>query len=342
MLDIFRSNPAFNVVNLTLAINKQKFVPGRLGQLGIFGAGRGITTTTVVAEEKNGIFKLLSPTPRGAPGETVDKTKRKLRPLSVPHFEVNDAVYAEEVQGVRAFGSETELETVMGKVAERNRDVILPSFSATEEYQRIGAVKGIITYADGSTVSLFDAFEVSQPAEIDFDLDNANPVPGVLREKCAGVVRSMGAALEATPFSGIHAFCGDKFFDDLIKHPEVRATYLNQAAAAELRQGYVTADGQSWGSFEFGGIRWENYRGQVGSTKFVDDDKVHFIPLGAPGFFDCVYSPADYIETVNTMGRRLYARQYEMNNGKGVHYDVQMNALSYCTRPNALLRGKRT
>lgn len=342
MLDIFRSNPAFNVVNLTIAINKQKFVPGRLGQLGLFGPGRGITTTTVVVEEENGQFKLLSPSPRGAPGETIGKNKRKLRPLSVPHFEVNDGVFAEEVQGVRAFGSETALETVMGKVAERNRDVILPSFSATEEYQRIGAVKGIITYADGSTVSLFDAFEVAQPDEIDFDLDNANPTPGILRQMCAGVTRSMGEALEVTPFSGIHAFCGDAFFDDLIKHPEVRATYLNQQAAGELRQGYVSADGLSWGSFEFGGIRWENYRGQVGSTKFVDTDKVHFVPLGAPGFFDTVYAPADYIETVNTVGKRLYAKQYEMQNGKGVHYDVQMNPLSYCTRPNALLRGKRT
>jgi hypothetical protein len=30
----------------------------------------------------------------------------------VPHYEVNDAVYAEEVQGVRAFGQESQVQTV--------------------------------------------------------------------------------------------------------------------------------------------------------------------------------------------------------------------------------------
>jgi hypothetical protein len=31
-----------------------------------------------------------------------------------------------------------------------------------------------------------------------------------------------------------------------------------------------------------------------------------------------------------------------MHNGKGVHLEVQMNGLSYCTRPKVLVQGKRT
>jgi len=31
-----------------------------------------------------------------------------------------------------------------------------------------------------------------------------------------------------------------------------------------------------------------------------------------PGLFRTVYAPADYIETVNTQGQRLYGKQYEM------------------------------
>jgi hypothetical protein len=261
--------------------------------------------------------------------------------VRIPHFEINDAVYAEQVQGIRAFGSETQLETVQGLISERNA-IHSQSFAATEEYARIGAIKGIVTYADTSTLNLFTTFGVSQESEIDFDLDNASPASGVLRKKCAGVIRQIAGILEGTPFAGIHAFCGDAFFDDLIAHPEVRASYLAQMEAAQLRTGYVDTNGLSYGTFQFGGITWENYRGAVGSTSFVDTNKCHLFPLGVPGLFRTYYAPADYMETVNTIGQRLYAKMWEMGNGKGMYMDVQMNALHLCTRPKVLIQGKRT
>lgn len=335
MLDIF-NNDAFSVTNLTDAINEIKFVPGRIGQMGLFEA-ESVDTTTIAIEKKGDILILVPPTPRGGPGTTIDKEKRDLRPLIIPHFEINDAVYAEEVQNVRAFGQERALMTVMQKVAQRQRTHV-NSFIATEEYARIGAIKGIITYADGSTLNLFNEFGVQQEDEINFALGSSTD--GALRKKCAGVVRQMSDILEGIPFTGLHAFCGDDFFDDLISNKEVRETYLNWQAAQELRQGYV-ANGLSYGAFPFGGIMWENYRGAVGGTKFVDKDKCHIFPTGVPGLFKTVYAPADYEETVNTMGRRLYTRQFPMQNGKGRNLDTQMNALQYCTRPKVLLKGKR-
>jgi len=340
MLDIFNEDP-FSVFSLTEAINNTPYVPGHIGRLGLFSAA-SINTLAVGIENRNGVLVLVEPSPRGGPGQTVEKKKRSLKMLGVPHFQIDDAIYADEVQGVRAFGTETQLETVMGKVDERMSDHA-QSFAATEEYHRIGAIKGIVTYADGTTLNLFTEFGVSQEAEIDFDLDNANPAPGILRKKCATLYRTTANNLGAVPFSGIRAECGDAFFDDLIAHPEVRASYLAQAEASELRRGYVD-NGQSgvFGTFEFGNIIWENYRGAVGSTSFVESDKAHFFPTGAPGLFKSVYAPADYIETVNTMGKRLYMKTVEWDNSKGVGLEVQTNALQYCTRPKVLMKGKRT
>lgn len=338
MLDVFNQD-AFSVRSLTDAINKIKFVPGRIGQLGIF-TETSISTTIIMVEEKDGVLSLVKPSPRGAPGQTVDKAKRAAHPFVVPHFEINDAVMAEEIQNVRAWGSETQLELLQGKVAERMA-IHSQSLAATEEYARIGAIKGIVTYADGSTLNLFTEFGVSQEAEVDFDLDNATPAAGALRKKCAGVIRTVATNLDGVPFSGLHALCGDAFFDDLIAHKEVRESYLAQQEASTLRQGYV-AGGMSYGTFEFGGIVWENYRGAVGGTSFVNTDKCHIFPVGVPGLFRTVYAPADYNETVNTMGQRLYAKQFPMPNDKGVNLDCQMNALQYCTRPKALILGKRT
>src|SRR5947209_1582015 len=117
MLDVFNGN-AFGVVPLTDLINKLKSVPGRISSMGLFST-TSISTTSVAIEEKNGILTLVPPTPRGGPGVTIDKPKRGIRLISVPHFEINDAIMAEEVQGVRAWGTESTTETVMGKVAER-------------------------------------------------------------------------------------------------------------------------------------------------------------------------------------------------------------------------------
>lgn len=339
MLDVFNDD-AFSVVSLTDSVNKLKFVPGRIGQLGIFDES-GVPTTTVVVEQKEGVLSLVSPTARGGPGKTLTKNLRDARPFVVPHFEINDAVMAEEVQNVRAWGSETAVETVMGKVAER-LGYHSQSMEATIEYARIGAIKGIVTYADSSTLNLFTEFGVSQQSVVDFDLDDATPEEGEIRAKCASVIRTIADELGGTPFSGAHAFCGDTFFDQLIAHPEVRETYLGWTAAQELRGGYISGMGLSYGAFPFGGIMWENYRGSVGGQAFIATGDCQIFPTGVPGLFKTYFAPADYIETVNTMGQRMYAKQYEMANGKGVHLDTQSNPLSLCTRPRVLIRGTNT
>src|SRR5262245_54544589 len=258
MLDIFRSD-AFGVVPLTIAINNLKFVPGYISSTGLF-TETAIAQTAVAIEEKNNILTLVAPTPRGGPGHTITKLRRTMRMLSVPHFEINDSIMAEEVQGVRPFGEETGTEAVMTKVGERMQ-VAGQSLEYTMEHARVGAVKGQITYADGTTLGLYAEYGLAVPAEVDMNLD-ATTADGTVRATCAAIIRTMGTALDGQPFSGVEAICGDQFFDALIKNAEVRQTYLNYQAAADLRSGYVQA-GQVWGSFQFGGIQWTNYRGSA-------------------------------------------------------------------------------
>src|SRR5262245_32783173 len=197
MLDIFQNN-AFSVVSLTDAINKPVFTPGRIGQLGIF-TEVGVATIDIAFAEKDGVLNLIPPTPRGGPGVTVAKTYAKIRPVRIPHMQVDDGVMAEEVQGVRAWDSESQVEVLMDKVSERMM-LHRASLEVTLEYSRFGAITGIITYADASTLNLFTLMEITPPAEINFALDTANN--GALRKSCAGVIRQMSVALGGIPFSG--------------------------------------------------------------------------------------------------------------------------------------------
>ena len=334
MLDVFRGD-AFQVIPLSLAINNLIFVPGYVSSRGLFNT-ISTAATAVAIEENNNILTLVAPTPRGGPGQTMPKPRRSMRMLGVPHFEINDAIMAEEVQGVRPFGQETGTEVVQTKVAERMQ-VAGQSLEYTQEYSRVGAIKGIVTYADGTTLNLFSEYGLTKPPPITF-VFSSTANTGAVRQQCSAMIRTLGANLDGQGFSGIEAICGDAFFDALIGSLEVRQTYLNTQNAAELRTGYLN-NGQTWGSFVFGGILWTNYRGYAQGAPMVETDLAYFYPTGVPNLFASVYAPADYIETVNTLGLPRYVKQYDMPNDKGVHMDTQMNCLNFCTRPLALLSG---
>lgn len=343
MLNVFDTNPAFSVTSLTDALRDVKPRPSRLRDLGLFTTS-SVSTLTVAIERIGDILQLVSPTPRGGPGEKRDMPKRTLEDIRIPHFQRDWSVYADEVQGVRAFGSETELETVQQLVADKI-GVQIADLDLTEEYSMIGAIQGVVTYKDGSTLNLFNKFGVSQSAEINFALSSANEDTGALRKACVGAIRATRRSLGGLPFSYLHAFVGDNFFDDLLQEPEVRNTYKGWSDAQILRDSYVGPNRSSNPMFEFGGILWENY-GAIESTgdgalMGIPTDKARFVPIGVPGLFRTYYAPADYEETVNTLGQRLYAKQWPMQNGKGRDGEVQMNALNICTRPGALMRGKR-
>lgn len=335
VLDVFTSD-AFSVTSLTDAINKRPFIPGRAGQVAGWQEG-GVATTSIMIEEVDGTLALVNPSPRGSPGAVAAKDKRTVRNLIVPHYQIDDGINADEVQGIRAFGEESAVQAVQALVSQRMGDHVQLKLDPTLEYQRIGAIKGTILNGDGSTLyNLFTEFGVSQESEVDFDLDNGSPAAGALRKKCTSVVRLIANNLGGASYSGIYALCGDAFWDDLTAHAEFRASYLAQVEASQLRNGLA------YESVNFGGITFENYRGAVGGSAFINTDKAHFFPVGVSGLFRTVYSPGDWTETVNTMGLPRYARQYPMHNGKGVHLEVQMNGLSYCTRPKVLVQGKRT
>ncbi|MGN7870541.1 major capsid protein [Paracoccus sp. 22332] len=348
-MNIFE-NDAFSVVQLTQSINRIRFKAGRIGQMGLFGVDRISTTVAMVEVMDNGLLRIVGPTPRGGPGNTLPKGDRDLIPLLVPHFEINDAVNADEVQNIRAFGTESDLETVVAKVNQRQA-LHVDSFALTEEHTRMGAITGQIVYqkaSDGklymAPLNLYTAFGIAAPAAVAFDMDSTD---GTLRKQTQDVIRQMGNIMGGSMFSRVHAFVGDDFFDRLLMAPEIRDSFKGTSEAEWLRAQKVThgLDGASWGAFEYGGIVFENYRGGTykntadEDVSFIPADEARFFPVGVPGLFQTVYAPADYEETVNTLGERLYTKQWPSLNGKRRELESQMNALQYCSNPGVLIRG---
>lgn len=329
-LDVFNSD-AFNMRSLTAAILKAPHKPGRLGELKVFDE-KGIMTTTAQVEEVDGQLSLIATSKRGAPADTVSKGRRKLRSFTIPHLQRESTIIADEVQGIRAFGSENEVESVQGIVDQRLM-TLRAMHEVTLEHLRIGAIKGTILDADGSTTiyNLFTEFGVSQQTQ-DFAFSTATTD---VRNKCVAVLRAIESELGGATYTGARALCSSGWFDSLVSHDTVKDALKyqeSQMLRADLRRGFV-----------LGGITFEEYRGSVNGVDFIPANTAYVVPEGVMTeqgpLFQTWFAPADFEETVNTLGLPLYAKQArDPEFQRWVKLHAQSNPLPICLRPRAVIK----
>ena len=330
-LDIFNSD-AFSLTGLTAAMQDVEYVPGRLGQLGLFSES-GINTTSVSIEKRGDTLALVPNMPRGSSGKTYGAEKRTLRNFNTLHLPQRAAVLADEIQNMRAFGSESEVQTMMSYIEANHLRKMKRDIEATQEHLRIGAVKGQVVDADGSTVllDLFTEFGVTQTTD-NWDLDGVADV----RAEIVTLKRNVADKLGGIPFSGMHVFCASDFFDALIGNSSVEAAYDRFNQGEFLRSDYSF---QGSNGFVFGGtgVTFEEYRGSIGGVDFIPSGKAYAVPMGVPDLFITRFAPGDYMETVNTNGLPYYATQELMAHGKGIELEAQSNPLHICTRPDVVV-----
>jgi hypothetical protein len=326
--NIFASD-FFSVQSLTAAINKLPFVPSRIGQMGLFSE-EPITTTSAVIEEDNGLLAVLPFGRRGGPATPHKTGKRTARSLNVPHIPYEDVVLAEAVQNIRTFGSDNQMESVSSVVNSR-MEKMRQNHEVTHEYHRANAVQGFVRDSDGGILyNIFEEFDVDEQTDVDFVFGTATTD---IRGKCIGIKRTIEAALGgAATFNHIHCLCGSDFFDDLISHTTVKAAYDRYQEGAVLR-----SDPRA--GFDFAGIIFENYVGTVSGNTFIPTTDARFFPVGVNGLFQTILAPADFMETVNTPGLAVYAKQEELEFNRGIKIHTQSNPLCICTRPGVLVRG---
>lgn len=334
-MNVFDNN-AFSMTSLTGTVEKMDYVPQTLGQLGIFEP-LPVRTRTLFVDRREGGLKLIPSSPLGAPPEELVNDDRSAVPLRTTRLTKGFTLYAHEVEGIRAFGSETELVQVQAEYLRRMARV-RNDMELTHEFHRLGALQGLLLDADGTSViyNYFEEFEITPAPVVDFELDD--PLTNV-RAKCVALKRDMirssgGAILQTTQ---IHALAGDAFYDALIDHPNVRQTYLNWAAAADLRQN------TAFDSFTYGGITFHNYRGtDDNSTVAIGTDEATFFPVGARDVFKKAMAPAEFGPFINTMGRDTYAMNIrDLQRDAWTRGELYSYPLYFCQRPEVLRTGKR-
>lgn len=336
-MDIFKSS-AFSTMSLSGAVEKRPYVPGLLGSLGIF-TPEPVRTSSIFVDRIEGGLTLIPTSADGAPPDVLDGEDRDVVSLKTTNLKKRFTLYAHELDGIRAFGTESELMAVqreyMGRMDRLNADMEL-----THEFHRLGALQGLLLDADGSTV-IYDystQFNEAIPAATSFELDvDTTDVPTKCRELARSMVRSAKGALAGAT---VHALAGDEFYDKLISHRSVKETYLQQQAANALRE----QQGQIFDSFRIGGITFHNYQGtDDNSTVAVPVAEAKFFPVGARDVFKVAMSPHKSMEFVNTPGQRVYAINVpDRERNMWTKGEIYSHPLYICQRPGLLRKATLT
>jgi hypothetical protein len=323
---------AFTHTEIAAAVNIIPNAYGRLQELNLFPV-RGVTSSDVAVEEQNGSLALIPSEAIGGPGRVGTEGKRKLRSFRVPRLVYDEHINPHEVNGIRAFGGDLRLN--MATLLNQKLGTARGKHDITLEHLRMGALKGTILDADGSTVlyNLYTEFGITQKT-VDFVLGTAGTE---VRDKCHEVVRWVEDNLLGERMSGVRVLVSPEFFDKLVKHAKVKEAFANYQEASNRLGGDMRR------GFTFGGLTFEEYRGTAtGSAgtavRFIAANDGHAFPEGTLNTFATLAAPADFNETVNTLGQVYYAKVQPAPMDRGYNVHTQSNVLPLCMRPGVLVR----
>lgn len=345
IMNVFRSD-AFSTISLTQGIEKVPFNPVGLGALDLF-TEVPIRDRGAMIEQWQGQLVVIPTSEIGAPPTERVTEKRQGRYFLCPRLAHGDTIKAVELQSVRAFDPGngmpvvTEMMQLQKESARRlsGPTGLQASLEYTRERHRLSAIQGLVKDADDTVLfNWFQEFGITQPAPFVFNL--AAQSAGTLRPLVNQIARQVARKSQGafTPQSEIWALCGDNFWDAFINHVDVRQTYLNWTAAADLRNGSEFA---AFGQFKFGDITFFNYRGSDdASTISVSSNGAHFFPVNAPGIFQEILAPAEFFPWVNQPGKKEYVLPIiDRDRNAWFRQEIYSYPLFICTRPEVLQTG---
>lgn len=314
-MDFF--NDYFTGEELLASIAKAPYIPGRLADPALFTTKPLSGTKLVMEDQPLNDAGLLTATPRGTPGKAQTLEKRSMVAFETAHYRVDGSVAADEVLNFRGVGLSGAREVITTRrdevIARMRRDIDL-----TLETLRINALN--------SPSNAFGTAPSSQV--IAFGATDSEIRKAIFTK----IIQPLESSLKGIPFSGLHAFVSDGFWESLIESKTIRETFLNQQAANSLRSQTATE------TFSYGGVTWERYRG-VGST-VIASGKAKIVPLGVPELFVQAFAPADTLDQIGAgvLGSPYYANAYPIDDGnRGYYMEMQTNPVMVCTRPESIL-----
>jgi hypothetical protein len=323
----------YSLAEMTQAINILPNLYTRLGQIGLFRF-EGVTQRSIVIEQRAGVLSLLPSVPLGAPATVGNRESRAMRSFALPWIPHDDVILPADVQGMPALGLSDAADPLV-EVMNRKLTLMRRKHAQTREYMEMNALRGIVK--DGAGTTLYNYF-----TEFGLDQISVDFVFGTAGTNIQGKVRTTLRAIEdnlmGETMTTAHALVSSEFFDKLISHPKTEDAYkfFSATGGQPLRQDMRRA-------FPFAGILFEEYNGSVTlsngtSERLIPTGEGIAFPMGTFDTFTTYGGPANLLETANTIGLPLYARQMMDTKGRWIDLMTEASILPVNKRPRLAIR----
>ncbi len=323
----------YSLAEMTQAINILPDLYTRLGQIGLFRY-QGVTQRSVVIEQREGVLSLLPSVPLGAPATVGNRETRSMRSFALPWIPHDDVILPADIQGMPALGVSDAADPLV-EVMNRKLTLMRRKHAQTREYMEMNALRGIVK--DGAGTTLYDYFTEFGLSQISVDF-----LFGTAGTNIQGKVRTVLRAIEdnllGETMTTAHALVSSGFFDKLISHPKTEDAYkfFSATGGQPLREDMRRA-------FPFAGILFEEYNGSAtlsngSSERLVPEGEGIAFPLGTFDTFTTYGGPANLLETANTIGLPLYARQQMDAKGRWIDLMTEASILPVNKRPRLAIR----
>ena len=323
----------YSLAEMTQAINILPNIYTRLAQIGLFRF-EGVTQRSVIIEQRKGVLSLLPSVPLGAPATVGTREERSMRSFALPWIPHDDVILPADIQGNPALGVSDAADPLV-TVMTRKLGLMRRKHAQTREYMEMNALRGIVK--DGAGTTLYDYFTEFglQKVSVDFVLGTAGTS---VQTKVRTVLRSIEDNLLGETMTSAHALVSSEFFDKLISHSKTEEAYrfFSATGGQPLREDMRR-------SFPFAGILFEEYNGSVtlsnGTTeRLIPAGEGIAFPLGTYDTFTTYGGPANLLETANTVGLPLYARQQMDTKGRWIDLMTEASILPVNKRPRLAIR----
>jgi hypothetical protein len=323
----------YSLAEMTQAINILPNLYTRLGQIGLFRF-EGVTQRSIVIEQREGVLSLLPSVPLGAPATVGIREQRSMRSFALPWIPHDDVILPADIQGMPALGLSDAADPLV-EVMNRKLTLMRRKHAQTREYMEMNALRGIVKDGAGTTLyNYFTEFGLEM-ISVDFVFGTAGTN---VQSKVRTVLRGIEDNLLGETMTTAHALVSSEFFDKLISHPKTEEAYkfFSATGGQPLREDMRRA-------FPFAGILFEEYNGSVTlsngtSERLIPAGEGIAFPLGTFDTFTTYGGPANLLETANTVGLPLYARQMMDAKGRWIDLMTEASILPVNKRPRLAIR----
>lgn len=329
---------AYDIVDWTQELNSLPNMYGLTNELGIF-RNESVAQNVIQFEAFNQTIGLVKDQYRGTRNNVSTDDVRKAHAYVLAHFPLDDALFARELVGKRAYGQMDVAETEVAAIA-RKMDRIRKSHAITAEVARVHTLVTGTQYAPNGTVSanFYTDFGVTRKV-INFALAGTGAT--LVRDKTREAIDHIQTNILSGEMTSSHvALCSPEFFDAMVSQAGVIDAW--KYAQGQLNMAGFNQNGFKSGQYDeitFSGVRFIRYLAyKPDGTAMIPAGEAYILPLGTDDTFVSYFGPAERFDTINTLGEEAYMWTQRSEDNTQIKVSSETNFVHLIRRPQVVVK----